>query len=75
MNNPAFIPEGNYYTKSQAAQVCKVNLARVQQWIARGQLPALQIQGMGYLIREDDLTAFLALDRPRGYPKGKPRKT
>lgn len=74
MNKPVFIAEGNYYTKSQAAQIGKVNLARVQQWIARGQLPALQIYGMGYLIRADDLTAFLALDRPRGYPKGKPRR-
>jgi hypothetical protein len=74
MIEPTYIPEGKYFTKSQAALFCEVNPVRVQQWIARGQLTALQVPGMGYLIREQDLIAFLKLDRPTGYPKGKPRK-
>lgn len=68
------IPEGNYLSKSQAAEVAGALKITVQKWIESGDLPAIQIEGMGYLINEADLQAFLQKPRSAGYPKGRPRK-
>jgi excisionase family DNA binding protein len=69
-----YIPAGNYLTKKEIAERCEVIHQTVQQWISRGYLPALDIPGLGYIVNEADLIEFMKKDRPRGYPKGKPRK-
>ncbi len=69
-----YIPEGRYLSKKQAAEAAGVIHQNVQYWIQRGQLPAIEIPGLGYLISETDLQAFLEKPRSAGYPKGRPRK-
>ena len=65
------IPDGNYLSKKQVAEQCDVIHQTVQQWIEKGWLHAIEIDGLGYIINEADLTAFLSKPRPkRGYPKG-----
>jgi excisionase family DNA binding protein len=68
------IPEGNYLTKKQVAEQCGVIHQTVQQWFDKGWLPTIDIPGLGYIVNEADLIEFMKKDRPRGYPKGKPRK-
>ena len=67
------IPEGNYLTLIESAARAGVSRITVQKWIERGQLPAIDISGLGRIVNEKELTVFLDQDRPRGYPKGKPR--
>jgi hypothetical protein len=75
MTEPTYIPEGKYFTIAQIAEMQGVIIRTVHQWIEKEWLTALQIPGLGYIIREGDLATFLAHPRPqRGYPKGKPRK-
>jgi len=74
MHEPTDIAAGRYFTVAQVAEMQGVIIRTVHQWIEKDWLPALQLPGMGYIIREDDLNNFLARPRPqRGYPKGKPR--
>jgi len=69
-----YIPEGNYLTLVEASERAGVSRITVQKWIEHGLLEAISIPRLGQIVRKDVLDKFLKLDRPRGYPKGKPRK-
>jgi len=69
-----YIPEGNYLTLLEAAERADVTRITVQKWVEHGLLEVVNIPRLGQIVREDVLTEFLKLKRPRGYPKGKPRK-
>lgn len=68
------IPEGNYLTLFEAAERAEVSRITVQKWIEHSLLESISIPRLGQIVREDALNKFLKLERPRGYPKGKPRK-
>lgn len=66
------IPEGDYLTKTQIAEQRKVSPIAVQKWIERGELPALKIPSLGYIVNARDLEHFQP--HPVGWKKGRPRK-
>ena len=69
-----YIPEGHYLTLKQVAANAGVTRITAQKWIERGLLNALKVKDLGYIIAEEEYKRFSQLERPRGYPKGKPRK-
>lgn len=66
---PTPIPAGKYVSKAQAAQLRGVSPITVQKWIEKGQLPTIQLEGMGHLIDHDKLMKF---EPERG---GRPKKS
>lgn len=66
------IPEGDYLTKTQIAERRNVSAITVQKWIERGELPALKIPYLGYIVNARDLENFQP--HPVGWKKGRPRK-
>lgn len=56
--NATHIPEGNYLTKTQAAEHMGVIPATVQQWINKGWIATIQVPGLGHLINVKDLDNF-----------------
>jgi len=69
-----YIPEGNYLSLQEAADRASVARITVQKWIEHGLLPAIIIPKLGRLIDEKNLEAFMKLERPTGFPKGRSRK-
>lgn len=69
-----YIPEGNYLTLIEAAERAEVSRITVQKWIEHGLLESISIPRLGQIVSENTFNEFLKLKRPRGYPKGKPRK-
>ena len=67
---PTHIHAGNYYSLAQVANIKQVSRRTVQQWIDKGWLKSIQIDGMGHLIEENELKN---LTRPK--PGRKPQAT
>ncbi len=55
---PIFIPQGEYLTKAQVAELRNVSIEAVQKWFQRGWLPSIFIPGMGYIVNVADLEKF-----------------
>ena len=68
------IPEGNDLTILEAAERAGASRFTVQKWVEHGLLEVITIPNLEHLVREDTLSEFLKGGRPRGYPKGKPRR-
>jgi predicted site-specific integrase-resolvase len=68
------IPEGNYLTILEAVERAGAARFPVQKWVEHGLLEVIAIPNLRHLVREDTLSEFLKRDRPRRYPKSKPRR-
>jgi excisionase family DNA binding protein len=66
-------PRGKYISTDTAAEVLKVGLRRVRQFIEEGTLPAIQFEGKGpHYIALKDFEEFAKIPRrPAGRPKTK----
>jgi hypothetical protein len=56
---PTSIPRGSYFTVYQAAQVCHATPKQIRAWIRKGKLEALDLPGLGLIIKADKLNEFL----------------
>jgi hypothetical protein len=56
---PFFIPRGNYFTVHQAAQICHATSKQIRAWIRKGKLEALDLTGLGIIIKAEKLNEFL----------------
>ena len=50
--SPTHIPEGDYYTKKKFSAIKGVELRTVQQWIDKGWINSIHLDGMGHIIEE-----------------------
>jgi excisionase family DNA binding protein len=64
---------GDWLSAGEVAALLGVSRRRVNQLIEKGKIPH-QTTALGRLILRRDAEAFAKLDRPVGYPKGKPRR-
>jgi len=56
---PTSIPRGSYFTVYQAAQICNVTSKQIRAWIRKGKLEALNLPGLGIIIKAGKLDDFL----------------
>ncbi|MEW6404634.1 MAG: hypothetical protein AB1649_22790 [Chloroflexota bacterium] len=56
---PIFIPRGYYFTVHQAAQICHITSKQIRAWIRIGKLEALDLPGVGIIIKAERLHQFL----------------
>lgn len=47
-----------YYTTDEVAEICRVTIWTVREWIKEGKLKGIK-RGRSYLITEEDLKAYL----------------
>ena len=59
-------------TTAQAAEFLKLSEKRVRELALAGRLKGQRI-GRDWLFEPEELKRFKKLDRPRGWPKGRPR--
>lgn len=57
-----------YITAKQAAEQMNLSLRRVNQFLEAGRLPATKFSGV-WMIRQDDLDTFAAIERRVGKPR------
>lgn len=65
---------GDLKTTSEAAEILGLSAKRVRELALGGVLPGRRI-GRDWLFGAKDLARFGKISRPRGWPKGRPRKT
>jgi hypothetical protein len=56
---PISIPRGNYFTVSQAAQICHATSKQIRAWIRKGKLEAIELPELGIIIEYGKLDKFL----------------
>ena len=56
---PTSIPRGTYFTVYQAEQVCDATSKQIRAWIRKGNLEALNLPGLGFIIEAGKLHDFL----------------
>lgn len=59
-------------TLAQVSHELGIDASRLRRLVARGALQAQKL-GRTWVTTRSDVEAFAALDRPRGWPKGRPR--
>lgn len=59
-------------TLAQVSRELGIDTSRLRRLVARGVLRAQKL-GRTWVTTRSDVTAFAALERPRGWPKGRPR--
>lgn len=60
-------------TLSQASIEVGIDASRLRRLAARGVLRAQKV-GHSWVTTRRDLTNFASMDRPRGWPRGRPRR-
>ncbi len=58
----------------EAAKVLGVSYERVRIFVSEGRLPAIEVPGIGRVIRREDLERFQKTPRPTGRPSTRPRR-
>lgn len=57
------IPQGNYYTIAQVAEICGVTARTVTTWVKTERLHGIEIPGMSLIVDDKELERFMKEDR------------
>jgi len=63
---PVSLPEGEYFTIPQMAEICSASGKQIKEWIQKGDIEAIDLPGMGQIVEMEKFTQFLNQHKPSG---------